>query len=157
MDPDMLLKTYQKIMYLILIVLFAIIVAFAIGQLIFILFDSLILNTPLLLENRELLSIFGYFLLVLIGVELLVTMAAYLNDNVIHVEIGIIIAIIAIVRGVILVEPDTANAMNMFGTAAIISALCSGYYFLKTRRRHQPSGRQSSRISLFGKSRHPQV
>jgi uncharacterized membrane protein (DUF373 family) len=131
MDPNMLLKTYQKIVYLILVVLFAIIVAFAIGQLVVTLFDSLILNTPLLLENRELLSIFGYFLLVLIGVELLATMAAYLNENVIHVEIVIIIAIIAIVRGVILVEPGTANAMNMVGTAAIIFALCSGYYFLK--------------------------
>ena len=127
----MLLKTYQKIVYLILVILFAIIVAFAIGQLIVVLFDSLILNTPLLLENHELLNIFGYFLLVLIGVELLATIAAYLNENVIHVEIVIIIAIIAIVRGVILVEPGTANAMNMFGTATIIFALCSGYYFLK--------------------------
>jgi uncharacterized membrane protein (DUF373 family) len=131
MDPNVLLKTYQKIVYLILIFLFAVIVAFAIGQLIFVLFDSLILNTPLLLENHELLNLFGYFLLVLIGVELLATISAYLNENAIHVEIVIIIAIIAIVRGVILIEPGTANAMNMFGTAAIIFALCSGYYFLK--------------------------
>ena len=131
MDPNEVLKKYQKIVYLILIFLFAIIVAFSIGQLIVVLFDSLVLNTPFLLENRELLNLFGYFLLVLIGVELLATIAAYLNENVIHVEVVIIIAIIAVVRGVILVEPGTANPLNLVGTAAIIFALCTGYYFLR--------------------------
>jgi uncharacterized membrane protein (DUF373 family) len=131
MDPNELLKKYQRIVYMILIFLFAIIVAFSIGELIFLLFDSLVFNTPLLLENRELLNIFGYFLLVLIGVELLGTIGAYIDEKVIHVEIVIIIAIIAIVRSVILLEPGTASAANMFGSAAIIFALCSGYYFLK--------------------------
>jgi uncharacterized membrane protein (DUF373 family) len=131
MDPNEVLKRYQKIVYLILIFLFAVIVTFSIVQLIVVLFDSLILNTPLLLENRELLNLFGYFLLVLIGVELLATIAAYLNENVIHAEVVIIIAIIAIVRGVILVEPGSANPLNIVATAALIFALCSGYYFLK--------------------------
>ena len=44
------------------------------------------------------------------------------------------IAIIAIVRGVILLDPPSMNALNIFGTAAIIFALCSGYYFLKKGR-----------------------
>lgn len=41
------------------------------------------------------------------------------------------IAIIAIVRSVILLDPVNMEPMNMFGIAAIIFALCSGYYFLK--------------------------
>ena len=131
MEPSEVLKKYQKIIYLILIVLFAVIVAFSIVQLVFVLAESLLLNTPLLLENRELLTLFGYFLLVLIGVELLATIGAYLNENIIHVEVVIVIAIIAIVRGVILVEPGSANPLNMAGTAAIIFALCTGYYFLR--------------------------
>jgi len=131
MEPHEILKKFQNIVYLVLISLFAVIVAFSIVQLVAVLFESLVLNTPLLLENHELLNIFGYFLLVLIGVELLATIGAYLNENVIHVEVVIIIAIIAIVRGVILVEPGTTNPLNMVGTAAIILALCTGYYFLR--------------------------
>ena len=126
-----MLKKYEKFVYLILIFLFAVIVAFSIIELVYILFDALFVNTPLLLENHELLDIFGYFLLVLIGVELLATISAYIDERVIHVEIVIVIAIIAVAREVILLEPGTANPLNMFGTAAIIFALCSGYYFLR--------------------------
>ena len=129
-NPHELLKKYERAIYYILIVLFAIIVAFSIFELINKLYDSLVIHTPLLLDNNELLGIFGYFLLVLIGVELLVVTAAYVNEKVIHVEVVIIIAIIAIVRGVILLDTSNADAMNMFATAAIILALCSGYYFL---------------------------
>jgi|SRR5208337_2955178 len=131
MDATDILKKYEKIVYLILIILFAIIVAFSIGELVYILYGALFVNTPFLLENHELLNIFGYFLLVLIGVELLATISAYINEKVIHVEIVIEIAIIAVARGVILLDAGTANPLNMFGTAAIIFVLCSGYYLLK--------------------------
>ncbi len=131
MDLTDILKKYEKIVYLILIVLFAIIVAFSIGELAYILYVALFVNTPFLLQNHELLDIFGYFLLVLIGVELLATISAYINEKVIHVEIVIEIAIIAVARGVILLDAGTANPLNMFGTAAIIFVLCSGYYLLK--------------------------
>jgi uncharacterized membrane protein (DUF373 family) len=131
MEPNDILRKYEKIVYLILIFLFGVIVACSVAELIYILFVALVLNSPLLLENHELVGIFGYFLLVLIGVELLKTISAYINEEGIHVEIVIIIAIIAIARGIILIEPGTANALNMLGTAAIIFALCSGYYFLK--------------------------
>jgi len=131
MDLTDILKKYEKIVYLILIALFAIIVASSIGELAYILYVALFVNTPFLLQNHELLDIFGYFLLVLIGVELLATISAYINEKVIHVEIVIEIAIIAVARGVILLDAATANPLNMFGTAAIIFVLCSGYYLLK--------------------------
>ncbi len=131
MDLADILDKFEKIVYLILIFLFAIIVAFSIGELVYILYDALVVQTPLLLENHELLNIFGYFLLVLIGVELLATISAYIKEKVIRVEIVIVIAIIAVARGVILLEPGSANPLNMLGTAAIIFVLCSGYYLLK--------------------------
>jgi uncharacterized membrane protein (DUF373 family) len=122
---------YENAVYIILTILFAVIVAFSVGELIYILYVALFVNSPLLLENQELLGIFGYFLLVLIGVELLGTITTYVNENVIHVETVMIISIIAISRGVILLDLGNANAGNMFGIAAIIIALCSGYYLLK--------------------------
>ena len=131
MDASDILKKYERIVYLVLIILFAIIVTCSIGELVYIVYLNLFVQTPLLLENSELLGIFGYFLLVLIGVEFLATVAAYINEKVIHVEVVIMIAIIATVRGVILLDPTSTDAPSMFGIAAIIFALCSGYYFLK--------------------------
>jgi uncharacterized membrane protein (DUF373 family) len=131
MDFNGLLKWYQWIIYVILIILFAVIVTFAVIQLIDLVYNFVFIDTPLVFENHELLDLFGYFLLVLIGMELLASIAGYINEKVIHVEIVVIIAIIAIVRGVILLEPGNMDALAMFGIAAIILALCSGYYFLK--------------------------
>lgn len=131
MDFNDLLKKYQRIIYMILIILFAVIVTFSVIQLIILVFNTVVIDTPYVFENHELLDLFGYFLLVLIGVELLASIAAYINEKVIHVEIVVVIAIIAIVRGVILLEPGKMDALVMFAIAAIIFALCSGYYFLK--------------------------
>ncbi len=131
MDINDLLKQYFKITYIILIALFAVIVTFAVCMLVFLVFDTLSVHSPGLLENHELLDLFGYFLLVLIGVELLVTLSAYINEKVIHVEIVVVVAIIAIARGVILWEPGSVDPLIMFATAATIFTLCSGYYFLK--------------------------
>jgi uncharacterized membrane protein (DUF373 family) len=134
MDPNEILKEYEEVVYLVLIGLFALIIAFSIVELVYIVFVALFVNSPLLLEQGELLNIFGYFLLVLIGVELLAVTSAYINEKVIHVEVVVVIAIIAITRGVILVDTGNANPLNMFGTAAIIFALCSGFYLLKLGR-----------------------
>ena len=133
MDLSDILKKYERIVYLILIILFAVIVSFSIVQLVVITFSALFVNSPGLLVDKELLEIIGYFLLVLIGVELLATISVYMKENVIHVETVITVAIIAISRTVILLEPGSTstNALNMLATAAIIISLCSGYYLVK--------------------------
>ncbi|MCX6685513.1 MAG: phosphate-starvation-inducible PsiE family protein [Methanoregula sp.] len=63
---------------------------------------------PLLLENHELTNLLGVFLLILIGVEFLDTIKAYFKENAIHFEIVILLAIIAIARKVILLDPASA-------------------------------------------------
>jgi uncharacterized membrane protein (DUF373 family) len=80
------------------------------------------------LDSGELFGLLGYFLLVLIGLELLETIKAYLDKREFHVEIVILVAIIAIARKVILLEsPDTGE---LIGIALIIIALCGGYYLV---------------------------
>jgi uncharacterized membrane protein (DUF373 family) len=147
MDVLPLMKSYEKLVYFILIITFSVIVAFSILELIYLVAYDLIWDTPLLLENNELLTIFGYFLLVLIGVELLTTIIAYVNTKVIHVEIVIMVAIIAIVRGVILLDTNKINALNMFGLAAIIFTLCSGYYFLRKGGLSHPPPRENHKMT----------
>ncbi|MCK7532656.1 MAG: phosphate-starvation-inducible PsiE family protein [Marinilabiliales bacterium] len=56
-------------------------------------------------NSRELIAILGAFLLVLIGVELLDTIKAYFKENSIHVEIVVLLAVIAVARKVILLDP----------------------------------------------------
>ena len=91
-----------------------------------------ILTPPIfLLDVDELLELFGAFLLVMIGVELLNTVKTYLTKKTIHVEVVLLVGIIAIARKVVILEPKTMEPLTLIGIAAIIFALTAGYYFVK--------------------------
>ncbi len=82
-----------------------------------------------LIPVQGLLEIFGYFLLVLIGVELLETLKAYLKKDVIHVRVVLEVALIAMARKVIIEEPNAVPSLTLFGIAALILALGIACYF----------------------------
>jgi uncharacterized membrane protein (DUF373 family) len=87
-------------------------------------------KTPrFLITVQSLLDIFGYFLLVLIGVELLETLRAYVKKDVIHVRVVLEVALIAMARKVIVLEPGEVSGITLFGVAALILALGVAFYF----------------------------
>ena len=89
-----------------------------------------ILKPPrLLIPVEGLLQIFGYFLLVLIGVELIETLKAYVKKDVIHVRVVLEVALIAMARKVIIEEPNDVPSLTLFGIAALILALGIASYF----------------------------
>jgi uncharacterized membrane protein (DUF373 family) len=88
-----------------------------------------------LIAVQGLLDIFGYFLLVLIGAELLETLKAYLRKDVIHVRVVLEVALIAMARKVIIEEPNTVPGITLFGIAALILALGIAFYFERQAKR----------------------
>ena len=87
----------------------------------------------ILLEIDELLEIFGFFLLVLIGVELLETIKAYLLEKVVHVEIVLEVALIAIARKVIILDLEKYDSLTILGIAGLILAVSVAFYGVKRR------------------------
>jgi uncharacterized membrane protein (DUF373 family) len=88
-----------------------------------------------LIRVQGLLEIFGYFLLVLIGVELLETLKAYLKKDIIHVRVVLEVALIAMARKVIIEEPNAVPGVTLFGIAALILALGIAFYFERQAKR----------------------
>jgi uncharacterized membrane protein (DUF373 family) len=84
-----------------------------------------------LLTLNELHNIFGFFLLILIGIELMETIKVYLLDDSIRVEIVFLVAMIGIARHVIDLDYKTMEPLALIGIAAVIIALTVGYYYLK--------------------------
>ena len=107
----------------------------ALLQLIADLYDTLWVETPYLLDPTEMIYVLGGFLLVLIGVELLDTIKAYFIENTIHVEIIILLAIIAMARKVILLNPSSGDSyafgFELMGIGVIVVGLGAGYYLIK--------------------------
>lgn len=93
-----------------------------------------------LIRVQGLLEVFGYFLLVLIGVELLETLKAYIKRDVVHVRVVLEVALIAMARKVIIEEPNTVPSLTLFGIAALILALGVAFYFERQAKRETRPG-----------------
>ncbi|MCJ7445663.1 MAG: phosphate-starvation-inducible PsiE family protein [Methanotrichaceae archaeon] len=125
------LERFQRFIVTVLIILMALVVLLSILELIYIIIIDIISEPILLPDISELLTIFGYFLLILIGVELLETFKIYLKEQSINVQVVFLVAMIAIARKVIILEPDQTPSVTLIGIGVIIIALASGYYLVK--------------------------
>ncbi|HSN22767.1 MAG TPA: phosphate-starvation-inducible PsiE family protein, partial [Methylomicrobium sp.] len=85
----------------------------------------------MLLEIDELLEIFGYFLLILIGIELLETLRIYLKEHALNVQVVLLVAMIAIARKVIILDSSKIEGLTLIGIGFIILSLAAGYYLVK--------------------------
>lgn len=76
-------------------------------------------------------KIFGGFLSVLIGIELLHTVKMYLKEDVVHVEIVLLVALIGISRHIIDLDLEHIDSLTIFGISSLIITLSLGYYLIK--------------------------
>ncbi len=126
-----ILKKFERAVTFTLVVMMAIVVLLATIELGWIIVQDIITPPVFLLDINELLEIFGLFLLVLIGVELLETIKAYLKENVVHIEVVMTVAMIAIARKVIILDVKELPALTLVGIAAIIVALAAAKYYYR--------------------------
>lgn len=135
MEMIEVVNKFEKFVYASLMVLLMLVLVASLIDLIWILYQSLFVATPYLLESHELIMVLGAFLLVLIGVELLDTIKAYFHENTIHVEIVVLLAVIAVARKVILLDPSGKSGFEfgfeLMGIGLIVAGLAAGYYFIK--------------------------
>lgn len=125
------IKKFQKIIILTLVSLMAVVLFFSTVELAWILIKDITTPPIFLLEIDELLEIFGLFMLVLIGVELLDTIAkTYSDESTDHAQIVMSVAIIAIARKVIILDVKDMSGLALMGVAAIILALSIGKYLV---------------------------
>lgn len=128
------IKSFEKIIIRVLVVLMASVLLLSTVELAWVIIKDIITPPILLLEIDELLDIFGLFMLVLIGIELLETIAkTYMAESVDHAQIVMAVAIIAIARKVIILDVKDLSGLALVGIAAIILALSIGYYLIRKK------------------------
>ena len=85
----------------------------------------------LLLDVKEMLSVFAFFLMVLIGLELVETIRVYIEKDVFHVEVVVLVAIIAVARKIIIIDYKEVSYGMVLSIAALMIALSAGFFLLK--------------------------
>jgi uncharacterized membrane protein (DUF373 family) len=126
---DTLLGKIQKLIVLVLTAMLVVVVVLSTVHLGVLIAEEIWKKPRFLIEVQGLLDIFGSALLVLIGVELVETLRAYFKKDVIHVRVVLEVALIAMARKVIILEPHDVSSSTLFGTAALILALGVAFHF----------------------------
>ena len=123
-----MLKKIEKVIIVSLIVMMVFVVLMSTIELAVLIIKDIIEPPRYWLGIEQLFEIFGFFLMMLIGVELLETVKAYLSENVVHSEI---VLEVAISRKVITLDVKTYEPLTLLGIAALIVSIGLAYFFIK--------------------------
>jgi len=121
------LRKFENVILVVLVFMMGIVVFLSTLELGWIIIQDIVTPPVVLLDIDELLDVFGFFLLVLIGIELLETIKTYFVEHVIHAEVVVEVAMIAIARKVIILDVKELPSLTLLGIAAIIITLAVAY------------------------------
>jgi uncharacterized membrane protein (DUF373 family) len=121
----------EKLIVTILIFMMSLILISATLELVYTLFTDFYNNETLLISLNTLMDSFGGFLLILIGIELLETIKVYLKQNIVHVEVVVLVAIIALARKIVIINIEEVPVNTTIGMALLIISLAVAYFLIK--------------------------
>jgi uncharacterized membrane protein (DUF373 family) len=88
-------------------------------------------------------DVFGGFLLILIGVELMKTVVMYLSEHELHVEVVFTVAMIAIARHAIDINLKEISGIDMLGMGALVITLAAAFYLYRRATQMGPTSEGS--------------
>lgn len=124
------LRKFEDFVVMSLIIMMAITLLLATVDLGWIMVKDIITPPIIVLAVDELLDIFGLFLLVLIGLELLDTIKTYMLEHIMRVRVVFTVALIALARKIIILDVKETSSLTLLGIAATVLALSVGYFFV---------------------------
>jgi uncharacterized membrane protein (DUF373 family) len=90
-----------------------------------------LLSTPYGFFNESLIEIFGLFLTVLIALEILENITAYLRKHVIQLELVVATSLTAVARKIIIFDFDKSESTDLIGLAIATFALAISYWIVR--------------------------
>jgi len=123
-------RILEKGIIFILIAIITIILLFATADVV-ITIAKKFFEPPYFVQAENLMELFSLFLVILIGIELLETVKAFLKENMVHVEIVVLVAIIAIARKVIIWDSAKQSNNDLIPYAAMLLGLAITYFIIK--------------------------
>ena len=85
--------------------------------------------------NENVFTTFGLFLNILIALEILENITAYLRRHVIHVELVIVTSLIAVARKIIILDLKNTEGIKVIGLGVAVSALSISYWIIRRSNR----------------------
>jgi uncharacterized membrane protein (DUF373 family) len=125
------IKNFERVIVASLLGMMMLAVLVSTIELAVILVQELLKPPTMLLDVAEMLEVFGFFLMVVIGLELLETIKAYLEEDRVHAEVVFLVALVAVSRKVIILDYKEMSPGLLYGMSALIVALSLGYFLVR--------------------------
>lgn len=147
-----LIKNIEKVIIATLVIILAIILLLSTADVVFSIGSEVIKSPSFLIEADNLMTIFSSILIVIIGLELLETIKAYLKEDVVHVELVVLVAIIALGRKVIIWDFNKYTINEMIALSLMLIALSLVYFLIRKTDAQHNANRKRSRSLLKTKT-----
>ncbi len=130
-DPliEFLHKTI-RIAVRVLAILMTLVIIWGIGDVVYVIYQRLMLPPVYLLNISDILATFGAFLAVLIAIEIFINITLYIRNDVLPIKLVVATALMAISRKVIIFDFKELSPMYVVATAAVILALGITYWLI---------------------------
>jgi len=124
----------ERVIAYTLLALMGIVVAAAAVEVGYEVIRGLVTPPGFFLGVSELLDVFGLFLMVMIGLELMTSIHMYLEDHTIHAEMMLLVAMTAVTRKIVILDATKLEPLTVFGLGFLVVSLAGGYYLIRDRR-----------------------
>ena len=99
-----------------------------------------LLREPIGFFSTTLIEIFGLFLNILIALEILENITAYLQKQVVQVELVIVTSLIAVARKIIIFDFEKLGGLELIGLGSATLALSVSYWLVRRAKSPSKSG-----------------
>ena len=117
----------------VLAVLMMITILWGVLDVMYVMYQKLIMPTFTTLTMIDIVVTFGSFLAVLIAIEIFVNITLYIRRDVIHVKLVVATALMAIARKVIILDFSEVSSSYVWATGVVILALGITYWLIERR------------------------
>ncbi len=113
-----------------LAILMVLVILWGVADVCWIIYQRIHEEPKFLLNINDMFTVFGAFLAVLIAIEIFMNIILYLKENVIHVNLVVATALMAIARKVIVFDYEKIGPLYVFASAAVVFSLGVTYWLL---------------------------
>jgi len=131
------LSRFEDLVSKVLSVTMVVVILVSLVDLIIVLMNALISSTPGNFFRTTLTEVFGLFLSVLIALEILENITAYLRKHVVQVQLVIATALTAVGRKIIILDLEKISGTSLIGLAIAILALAISYWIVRATHRQR--------------------
>lgn len=125
------IHTIENLVSKVLSVALIVVIIVSLYDLVVILIKDLFTTEPVGFFSKTLIEIFGLFLNILIALELLENVTAYLRKHIVQVELVVVTALIAISRKIIIFDPNKYSKDDLIALTVGTLALAASYWLIR--------------------------